>query len=67
VLPVDEETPVVQALAAAGWAVAAGERFRISSPPGIRITTSTLEPNEAIKLAADIASVIPRPVRRCAV
>lgn len=66
-IPVDEETPVVQALAATGWAVAAGERFRINTPPGIRITTSTLEPREAVKLAGDIAAVMPRPVRRCAV
>ncbi len=66
-VPVDEETPVVQALAVAGWAVAAGERFRINSPPGIRITTATLEPQEAVKLASDIATVMPQPVRRCAV
>ena len=66
-LPVAEETPVVQALAASGWAVAAGERFRIKSAPGIRITVSTLEPEEAKRLASDIAGAIAEPVRLCAV
>ncbi len=54
-LPVAEETPAVQALAAAGWSVSAGERFRLRSPPGIRITASTLEPAEAARFAADLA------------
>jgi len=66
-LPVPEETPVVQALAASGWAVAAGERFRIKSAPGIRITASTLDPDEAKRLACDIAAAITEPVRLCAV
>ncbi len=66
-LPVPEETPVVQALAASGWAVAAGERFRIKSAPGIRITVSTLEPEEAKRLASDIAGAVAEPVRLCAV
>jgi len=66
-LPVPEETPVVQALAAAGWAVAAGERFRIKSAPGIRITVSTLDPEEATHLAGDIAGAVGQPVRMSAV
>ncbi|MFP4235863.1 MAG: aminotransferase class I/II-fold pyridoxal phosphate-dependent enzyme, partial [Nitriliruptoraceae bacterium] len=37
-----EETTVVQALAERGWAVAAGEVFRLRSGPAIRITTATL-------------------------
>ncbi len=57
-LPVAEETPAVQALAAAGWSVSAGERFRLRSPPGIRITASTLEPAEAARFAGDLASCL---------
>lgn len=61
-LPVMEETPTVQALAAAGWAVAAGERFRLGSPPGIRITASRLEPKDAHRFAAAVAEVLrPQP------
>jgi DNA-binding transcriptional MocR family regulator len=53
-VPVREETAVVQRLAARGWAVAAGERLRIRSVPGIRITTSTLPVVRAAQLADDI-------------
>jgi len=66
-LPVDAETPVVQALAASGWAVAAGERFRIKSDPGIRITASTLEPEEATRFAADVKAAVMPPMRMTAV
>jgi len=41
----------------AGWLVLAGERFRVASGSGIRITTSTLRPDEARELARVIASV----------
>jgi DNA-binding transcriptional MocR family regulator len=60
-LPVHEETPTVQGLSSApggGWAVAAGERFRLSSPPGIRITASRLEPKDAQRFAADIVAAL---------
>ena len=57
-IPVREETATVQALADRGWAVAAGERFRIESPPAIRVTTSTLEPAEAQRFAADLAATV---------
>ncbi len=55
--PVEEETPIVLALAERGWAVSSGERFRYRTAPGIRITTTTLQPAEARRLAADIAAV----------
>ena len=55
-IPVREETAAVQALGARGWAVAAGERFRLQSPPAIRVTTSALLPLEAKRLAADLAT-----------
>jgi hypothetical protein len=54
-VPVAEEVSVVRALFDAGWAVSAGERFRIESPPGIRITVSTLHKGEAEAVAACIA------------
>jgi DNA-binding transcriptional MocR family regulator len=55
-VPVREETAAVQHLAACGWAVAAGERFRIRSGPAIRITTAALTPDRAPHLAADVAA-----------
>jgi DNA-binding transcriptional MocR family regulator len=54
-IPVRAETATVQALADRGWAVAAGERFRVQSPPAIRVTTSALQPEEARRFAADLA------------
>ncbi|HEY6397239.1 MAG TPA: aminotransferase class I/II-fold pyridoxal phosphate-dependent enzyme [Solirubrobacteraceae bacterium] len=54
---VREESPVVSALLGAGWLVAAGERFRIATSPGIRITTSTLAESEADDVARIIAAV----------
>ena len=55
-VPVREETAAVQVLERAGWAVSTGERFRIASPPAIRVTAATLEPEEAERLAADLAA-----------
>ncbi len=54
-VPVREENAAVQHLAACGWAVAPGERFRIRSGAAIRITTASLPVNRADALAADIA------------
>ncbi len=59
-LPVREETPVVAALMARGWAVAAGEPFRTRSQPAIRVTTSALDPADAPRFAADLAVVTGR-------
>jgi DNA-binding transcriptional MocR family regulator len=57
-IPVPEEAAVAQALLQAGWAVLAGERFRIASGPGIRVTVSTLEPKDAEKVARDVAAAL---------
>ena len=57
-IPVEEEAAIVQALAERGWAVSAGERFRYRTAPGIRVTTTTLQPDEAHRLAGDIAAAI---------
>lgn len=56
-VPVREEAPVVSALLDAGWLVAAGERFRIATPPGIRITIATVQEAEAAEIAEVIAGV----------
>jgi DNA-binding transcriptional MocR family regulator len=57
-IPVREETATVQALAERGWGVAAGERFRLRSPPAVRVTTSALVPDEARRFAADFAAAL---------
>ena len=63
-VPVPEESRVVQGLLTLGWAVRAGERYRVASPPAVRITTAALDTDEAVRLAADLASVLePHPRR----
>jgi DNA-binding transcriptional MocR family regulator len=57
-LPVMEETPTVQAMAHAGWAVAPGERFRINSPPGIRFTVSRVHGADSKRLAEAVAAAV---------
>jgi DNA-binding transcriptional MocR family regulator len=57
-IPAEEETAIVQALAERGWAVSPGERYRYHSAPGIRVTTATLQPAEARRLAGEIAAVV---------
>jgi DNA-binding transcriptional MocR family regulator len=57
-VPVPEEAQVAQGLLAAGWAVAAGERFRLRSGPAIRITTATLDPADAPRVADALASCL---------
>ena len=63
-IPVPDETAAVSRLLHAGWAVAPGARFRMSAPPGIRVTVSTLAPEEAVPLADAIAKALgPAPTR----
>lgn len=57
-IPVSEEVPVVQGLAAHDWAVQAGEPFRIGAPPAIRATVSTLPVERAERFARDLATVL---------
>lgn len=57
-VPVRDEARVVRALADRGWAVAAGERFRIQAAPAIRITVSALQPTDADRLAGDLAEAL---------
>jgi len=55
---VHDETATVATLLARGWAVAPGARFRITSPPGIRISTATLTGPETGRLADAIAAAV---------
>ncbi|HSB60456.1 MAG TPA: aminotransferase class I/II-fold pyridoxal phosphate-dependent enzyme [Vicinamibacteria bacterium] len=64
-VPVVEEGPVIGALAAGGWAVRGGDRYRIRSGPAIRVTTASLLPADAERLAGQIARAM-RPARRTA-
>ncbi|MEV6327564.1 aminotransferase class I/II-fold pyridoxal phosphate-dependent enzyme [Streptomyces sp. NPDC051909] len=57
-VPVRDESAVVNGLRTQGWWVAAGARFRIAAPTGVRITTAALAPADAERLAADFAAVL---------
>jgi DNA-binding transcriptional MocR family regulator len=57
-IPVPDETAAVAGLMQRGWAVAAGARFRLASPPGVRLTVSSLSAAELPALAADVAEVL---------
>ena len=57
-VPVSDEEGVASRLAEAGWAVAPGQRFRIASPPGVRISFATLDKREAPAFAADFARAL---------
>jgi DNA-binding transcriptional MocR family regulator len=62
-VPVPEEAAVVTGLAHEGWAVRAGERYRLRSGPAVRVTSATLAPREAERLAAACARIL-RPAAR---
>lgn len=57
-VPVRDESAVVNGLRTRGWWTAAGTRFRITSSPAVRVTTATLTPAEAARLAQDFADVL---------
>jgi DNA-binding transcriptional MocR family regulator len=62
-IPCAEEAAAVAALAESGWGVRAGERYRLKSPPAIRVTVAGLAPGEVPGLARAIAAAL-RPLRR---
>jgi len=62
-VPVREESIVTHALAERAWAVAAGERFRVASAPGIRVTIAALASPETKRFADALAEVM-RPSAR---
>jgi DNA-binding transcriptional MocR family regulator len=57
-IPIAHEAHVVQALGQDGWAVAPGAPYRLRAGPAIRVTTSTLTPAEASKLAESIVAAV---------
>jgi DNA-binding transcriptional MocR family regulator len=57
-VPVADEDGVASSLAAAGWAVAPGQRFRIAAPPGVRICFARLDQADATPFAADFARAL---------
>jgi DNA-binding transcriptional MocR family regulator len=54
-VPVREEQFAVRHLLDAGYAVLGGERFRLRTPPAVRVTTAQLDPAGAERLAAAVA------------
>lgn len=62
-VPVPEEVAAVRLLLDAGFAVSAGERFRIKSPPAIRIGAATLTADEPAQVAAALAACFVEPGR----
>lgn len=57
-IPVGDETTACARLSHAGWVVAPGSRFRIGTPPGIRLTISTLERREVTAVADAVADAL---------
>ncbi|MEU3327603.1 aminotransferase class I/II-fold pyridoxal phosphate-dependent enzyme [Streptomyces albus] len=57
-VPVRDETGTVARLLQAGWAVAPGARFRLASPPGVRLTVSPLTARHIDRLARDVATAL---------
>jgi DNA-binding transcriptional MocR family regulator len=55
-VPVGDEATTIAALLSSGWLAAPGSRFRLASPPAIRVTTAALPLDRAAALAADIAA-----------
>jgi DNA-binding transcriptional MocR family regulator len=62
-VPVHDEAEVVAGLAARSVCVRAGARYRLQSPPAVRIATATLPAERAERLADDLAAVL-RPGTR---
>ncbi|WP_078901945.1 aminotransferase class I/II-fold pyridoxal phosphate-dependent enzyme [Actinacidiphila yeochonensis] len=57
-VPVPDETGAVAGLLQRGWAVAPGSRFRLASPPGLRLTVSPLTARDVEPLADAVARVL---------
>jgi DNA-binding transcriptional MocR family regulator len=62
-VPVADEPAALRSLAAAGWAAAAGERFRLRSRPAIRLSIGSLRPEDAPGVAAAMTPAADRPLR----
>ncbi len=55
---VPDETVAITRLLSAGWAAAPGSRFRIRTPPGMRITIADLRDDEIGPLADAVADAV---------
>ncbi|MDY7086244.1 MAG: GntR family transcriptional regulator, partial [Actinomycetota bacterium] len=60
---VADETRTVGMLRDSGYAVAPGSLFRVSSPPGVRISIGPLREAEIPALAAAVAAAVRPPSR----
>jgi len=57
-VPVPDETAAITGLLGAGWAAAPGIRFRIGTPPGMRITVSSIDADDVVPLADAVAEAV---------
>ena len=57
-IPVADESAVMQSLFQSGWAVHAGESYRINSGPAIRVTIAALSAADTRRFAADLARAL---------
>jgi DNA-binding transcriptional MocR family regulator len=57
-LPTRDEATAVALILQRGWAVTGLDRWRLTSEPAIRITTANLIPEEASRLADDVAAAL---------
>lgn len=58
-VPVGDEASVIAGMAARGWAIAGGARYRVASPPGVRVTVAALDdPDDVVAVADDLAASI---------
>jgi hypothetical protein len=57
-VPVAQEAPLVTGMERAGWAVRAGEPFRLDAGPALRITTAALDPTAAPRVAAALGALL---------
>ncbi|MDH4365657.1 MAG: GntR family transcriptional regulator, partial [Acidimicrobiia bacterium] len=64
-VPVDDEARVVAGMQRRGYAVRSGARFRLASPPGIRISVAATPEPVLADAAAALVTVLDRsrPVR----
>lgn len=63
-VPVHEEATTMAGLRERGYAVSPGERFRLASPPAVRVTTAALPEDEAAAVARAIADSQRSPALR---
>ncbi|MEU0947506.1 aminotransferase class I/II-fold pyridoxal phosphate-dependent enzyme [Streptomyces canus] len=63
IIPVPEEAAALRQMQELGWVLRAGEPHRLTTPPFLRVTTSTLEPAQAADLADAMARTL-HPGRR---